>query len=716
MSDKKKSLAALNKEQKRAVTAEDRRVLVLAGAGAGKTRTLLEKILYLIQEKGISPDKILAITFTKNAANEMIDRLLIVADQDKSYSTALNDKTISARQLHQLRLQKAKEVKWINRLTIRTFHSLCFTILKHYGAKEYDNKFKLLLDGDDSSHRVEYSKIKAAESQYDVLHKMLIKCCENRDFLLKFKRYIIDFLVDRIHVRHPQVDTIYPNQKYYTSLNGNKVRSKSEQYICDWLYRHNINYIYEPKIDLSGFAFRPDFFIPEANLFIEHVSNLSSGMELKEKVFKDSGRTMVKTFENMTHDTALFNEILTRIVRRRLPADYSQTTMLSYEEEMSGRHPQVKDFLRQVLRVLDLVQVDRIDLQSLRHKIAKEKHSRVRDFYQCAIPIIESYQQYCVEKSYLDFNQLISVCIDLIKKNDDIKRILHEKYQYVLVDEFQDVNSIQVNFLKTVMDPSSQLFCVGDDWQSIYAFRGSDVGYIVNFNKYFKDSKLIVLNKNYRSTDTIVKASNEVISNNTFKIEKNISSATKSKKKIEVYSAIDHKDGVAYCVEKVKWLKNHGLGGDDILFLYRRSKMFDPYRSAFKKHNLKVNAKTIHSAKGLESSIVFIIGMTEGYGGFPDLWMDDRIYHILRPINMDQMMEEERRLFYVALTRAKDSLFLITELGNESSFLKEIPDDFKTYYSTPLELKKVFKTTCPNCTSIMDPSFKFCPECGLAST
>jgi superfamily I DNA/RNA helicase len=118
----------------------------------------------------------------------------------------------------------------------------------------------------------------------------------------------------------------------------------------------------------------------------------------------------------------------------------------------------------------------------------------------------------------------------------------------------------------------------------------------------------------------------------------------------------------------VQELLEDGLTNDDILFLYRRSKMYTPYFFRFKNDNVKVQSKTIHAAKGLEAKVVFIIGLTEGSGGFPDIWLEDRIFQVIKKANHDLLMEEERRLFYVAITRAKYKLFLITEKGNESIF------------------------------------------------
>jgi DNA helicase-4 len=140
--------------------------------------------------------------------------------------------------------------------------------------------------------------------------------------------------------------------------------------------------------------------------------------------------------------------------------------------------------------------------------------------------------------------------------------------------------------------------------------------------------------------------------------------------------------------------------------------MYFPYYQRFKEEKINVQAKTIHGAKGLESNVVFIIGLTEGNGGFPDIWLEDRIFQVIKKADHDMLMEEERRLFYVAITRAKDKLFLITEKGNESSFLKEIPDKFTLKTSLPNKsvIEKI--PVCPKCSSQLEKLFVFCPYCG----
>jgi superfamily I DNA/RNA helicase len=529
--------------------------------------------------------------------------------------------------------------------------------------------------------------------------------------MLRLKRYILDYIVDKIDLKKAN-NYISKDGKYFTTLDGVKVRSKSEQFIADWLYRHSIKYEYEPLLNIKDFSFRPDFYIPEANLYIEHISEKSSSTIDKEEQFEKGNLLLVKTYEAMTKDSAFFNHTLDTIVRGRLPANYYKTVALNFNEEFNGYFEDIKDFVRQIMRITDMIKVEGITIDKVLGDARLDQHDRVRSFYELAIPIVRKYIHYCTDKSYLDFNDLISRTISLFQNHSDISNKYKRKYQYILVDEFQDVNKLQVELIKLMLTDQTQLFCVGDDWQSIYGFRGSNVNYIIDFENHFANARVIKLNLNYRSTNNIVEASNEVIKNNKIKIEKDIQASKRSEHKIVVYSGSSEEENVQFCSIKVKELQADGLTNEDILFLYRRTKMYTPYFFRFKNDGVRVQAKTIHAAKGLEAKVVFIVGLTDGSGGFPDVWLEDRIFQVIKKANLDLLMEEERRLFYVAITRAKDKLFLITEKGNESSFLKEIPDIFTVRTNEPIKSVVDKIVICSKCFSQLEKLFAYCPYCG----
>ncbi|WP_276979521.1 ATP-dependent helicase [Flavobacterium filum] len=707
----KTNLSALNDRQHEAVVSEDKRLLVLAGAGSGKTKTLLQKLIYLIEEKSVSPSSILAITFTKNATNEMIDRLIISADKTGDYERLLFDKRISKAEKDRQRYLQQKKYKWIDGLTVKTFHSFCYSILRNYGVNEFDNKFRIIGD-EKKDEEDELSKHVAPENVFEVIHKLLIEQCEDNDYLLQLKRYVLDYIIDKIHLKKADPKFLPKDGKYFTTLDGTKVRSKSEQFIADWFYRHSIKYEYEPLLNVKDFSFHPDFYIPDANLYIEHISDKSFSTKDKEEQFKKGNLLLVKTFDSMTKDSALFNHSLDKIVKNRLPSNYHKTVTLNFKEEFHGYQEDVKDFVQQIIRITDMIKVENIDIDLVLENARKDQHERVRHFFELAIPIVKKYIHYCTDKSYLDFNDLISTSTSLFQNHEDIATKYKNKYEYILVDEFQDVNNLQVELIKLLLTDKTQLFCVGDDWQSIYGFRGSNVSYIVEFENHFTNARTIKLNLNYRSTQNIVGASNEVIKNNKFKVDKDVQASKKSEHKIVVYSGNSEEENIQFCLEKVRELLEDGISNDEILFLYRRSKMYSPYFYRFKNEGIRVQGKTIHASKGLEAKVVFIIGLTEGSGGFPDIWLEDRIFQVIKKANHDLLMEEERRLFYVAITRAKDKLFLITEKGNESTFLKEIPEAFTVRTTLPIKAVVDKVIICDSCFSQLEKLWVVCPYCG----
>jgi superfamily I DNA/RNA helicase len=703
----------LDSKQKEAILAENRRLLVLAGAGSGKTKTLIQKILYLLGEKNVKPSSILAITFTKNAANEMIDRLIFAGDDTGQYEKFISDKYITAAEKEKERRKRVMSKPWITNLTVKTFHSLCYQLLKNSGGASFDNQFRLIIDEQADELREAGHRAIAPEKSTDIKHKILLELCQDPLYLLKLKRYILDFYVDKSYIDKNIQSRTYSNNITYTTLKGEKVKSKSERDIADWLFRHNLKYVYEPAVNFKDFNFNPDFYIPQADLYLEHISNKSFKTTDKEEQFELAGRHCAKTFESMTQDSTLFNLALERIVMGKVTDRISQLAALKYEEEFKTYGDKINDFLRTVIRVQSMVKAEDISPNDLLSKAAMHKHERVRVFYELAVPILNAYKNYCINKSYLDFDDLILQSIHLLKQNEEIRNAYHEKFKCILVDEFQDVNSLQVRLLDLLLTPETQLFCVGDDWQSIYGFRGSEVDYIINFKKHFPLAEIIKLDVNYRSTQTIVGASTEVIRKNKFQIDKDIKAYKQTPSKIQIYRAKETEDdGVIYLVEKVTQLQENGLKPEDILVLYRRSKMYAPFREALRQANLKVTARTIHAAKGLEASVVFIIGLTDGSGGFPDIWLDDVVFRVVKDVKLDMLMEEERRLFYVALTRAKDELHLITEMGSESRFIDEIPKEF--YSMNTSEFRNIINpvSVCSHCATELRELYKFCPTCG----
>lgn len=705
----------LNQKQKESVLSDHPRLLVIAGAGAGKTKTLINKILYLIFEKNVDPASILAITFTRNAANEMIDRLIMYSDKSGHYKKIIENKKNLYENKDRIRKEYIKKYKWLSNLTIKTFHSFCYSLLRNHGAKNFDNRFKLLVDKNIIDESIDDPKM-SYESPKQIVNKLLKDLSNDNKYLLSLKQHILDYYVDKLHKVKDKSQ--YPNGLLYTTLRGEKVRSKSERLIADWFYRHEIDYLYEPKVNFTGdFTFNPDFFIPEAGVYIEHLTGLSYSTKDKEEQFRIGEQTLYKTYENMTHDIRSFYSVLESFVQGRINKKIKAETILKFEDEFRSYAKELNIFIDEALRVIDKIKVVDLDSNDIFSKGKTDKHDRVSEFYRLLEPLYLNYRAFCVENSYLDFNDLILEANSALNEYADIKEFYRNKFKYILIDEFQDVNSLQVKLTNHLLKDETNLFCVGDDWQSIYGFRGSDVGFIIDFEKHYDNSKIIRLDINYRSNDTIVKASNNVISHNKFKIQKEIKSFNSQNKKINLYLAqSEEEDGVDRVCEKITQLSDQGYPKEEILVLYRRRFVFAQYSDKLKQLKNKFTYRTVHASKGLEAKFVFIIGLTGSDYGFPFLMESDRIHQIFKPVNANLLLEEERRLFYVAMTRAREQLFLIAEKGNESEFIKEITDE---YLDRENFMTLEFDTEvhiCSNCGYELHSIFKFCPICGTPTS
>ena len=704
----KTDLSTLNDKQRAAVLSECNRLLVLAGAGSGKTKTLLHKINYLVDDKLVDAKNILAVTFTKNASNEMLDRLIVSADKTGYYEKFINTKGISVAEKRKERQSFLKKFPWLDKLTVKTLHSLCYQIIKTDGVHVFDNKFKIVADKKSSN---EFLGNAAEETVSEIIEKVTINLSSNKPFLLKLKRYILDYFVDFIH-HYKEQEEFRPNGKFFTSLREDKVRSKSEQFIADWLYRNSIDYVYEPEVKVDTSVFHPDFFIPQANIYLEHISNKSHPTFWKKGKMKIAGNTCIKTYDDATHNSAVFNKVLDRVIKGKISDDLSSATVLHYDEEFSNFRKEIKKFFREVNEVRNKIVNSEKPIEQIIREASESDFERVRMFYELAIPIINEFNDYCTNKSYLDFDGLLTKSIQLLQEHPNIRERYQDRYKYILVDEFQDVNNLQVKLLNLLTKESTQLFCVGDDWQSIYGFRGSEISYIVNFKEHFADSELLTLNLNYRSTDPIVSASTEAIKKNKFQIPKEIKAVKRGGQKIKIFYEEQEGQSNSFIWEAIEQHIAEGINPEEILVLYRRSAMASDLMKALNNSGHKVQFRTIHSAKGLEAKVVFILGLHSNKGGFPDPWLQDKIYQVIKPTDYDDLLEEERRLFYVALTRAKDHLYLISKKGAVSDFIRDIPDEYIFFKPSEESDGSNKVMLCASCEAKIEDHYKFCPVCG----
>ena len=287
-------------------------------------------------------------------------------------------------------------------------------------------------------------------------------------------------------------------------------------------------------------------------------------------------------------------------------------------------------------------------------------------FLLLSLNIYLKYTNYLNDNNLIDFDDMI------IKATDNVINY-NEKIKYIIIDEYQDTSYIRFNLIKKLLDKTNaNLMVVGDDYQSIYKFSGCDINLFLNFKKYFNDGKIMYLNTTYRNSIELVKTANKFIMKNKKQIKKNINSNKHLNNPIEIIYYRNEIDDFKKLLIKIydnKKLLVLGRNNFDInKYIDKEFKLINNY---YVYKNVKFEYMTIHKSKGLESDNVIILNMSNDILGIPSQIKNAKILKYVESYEK-YPFSEERRLFYVALTRTKNKVYLFTPTSNESIFIKEI--------------------------------------------
>ncbi|MFW5893217.1 MAG: ATP-dependent helicase [Bacillota bacterium] len=200
--------------------------------------------------------------------------------------------------------------------------------------------------------------------------------------------------------------------------------------------------------------------------------------------------------------------------------------------------------------------------------------------------VYPAYQRRLKNNNLLDFDDLLLLTIKILKQEPAVREFYHRQFEYVMVDEFQDTNDLQYQLISLLSNEKGNVFIVGDEDQSIYAFRGANIENLRKFKRDFRQPKLIVLEQNYRSTNTILKAANQVIASNKNRIEKNLYSTKDEGKKIRYFKGMSERDEADYVVEKIQELLAKGYTYEDFGILYRTNNTSRIFEEAFMKRRI----------------------------------------------------------------------------------------------------------------------------------
>ena len=294
-------------------------------------------------------------------------------------------------------------------------------------------------------------------------------------------------------------------------------------------------------------------------------------------------------------------------------------------------------------------------------------------FLQIAYDIYLLYQEEIKSTNSIDFDDMITIATKIVSNE------YNKKYKYIIIDEYQDTNLIRFNLIYEILKKTNaSLLVVGDDFQSIYGFTGCNLSMFLNFTKYFENASIYKITTTYRNSRELVNIAGNFIMKNEKQIKKNLI----SNKHLE--------NPIIVCYESSKRLLKKLLtilSDKDVLILGRNTFDINPYLDKelimdkygtihYNNNTNNIRFLTVHKSKGLESDNVIILHVVNDTLGFPNYLKNIKIFDFL--LDNDNLLDEERRLFYVALTRTKNKVYILSDNKKPSIFLSELTHEIKT--------------------------------------
>lgn len=676
----------LDPQQKEAVVTDELNTRVVAGAGCGKTSTIVGKVKYLIERKKIAPNEILLLSFSNNTVEEMTSRIRKVNDDLKA----------------------------------STFHKLGWDIVR-----EHEDEKRAVTKDNDLSHTIKDFFQKAFETNsavagkiltYFAFHMAINRDVSEFDSLGEYYNYLKNVDLETLKTKYSvrTVDErIRAKQKERISAKE-KVRSIQEAMIANFLFLHGINYEYEAPYPYEN-NYKPDFYLPDFDVYIEHfgitkdekVPWLSApdekkyldGIEWKRKTHKINHTTLLETY-SYYRDT-LFEQLDSELVSAGVTyqsVDYDKIYRTVFANSKDTTLTEFRELLSKFICQCKTRGYSTANFPALKHKEIEESEfmrNRRIAFLDIAEEAYRHYEQFLRDNNKLDFDDMIIDAAKLVRTHG-----CKQRYKYILVDEFQDISASRFELLKAIRDATNaKTFCVGDDWQSIYAFSGSDVEFFYSFPQYLGktpgETATVKIEKTYRNSQELVDIAGKFVMQNPRQLKKHLISDRHEPQPItlikypEAYRDKPIDKGQALCDALDMIAQQYGedtsvllLGryNDDIkdftsvtsVDVYGNSKAKERKVVYQKYRQMKIRFMTVHSAKGLEDDNVIILNARSGRYGFPCLLQDDPILDLLRDNPEDFENAEERRLFYVALTRTKNEVILLVPELSPSIFVKNL--------------------------------------------
>lgn len=719
----------LDEEQRRVILSDEDHTLVIAGAGAGKTTTIAAKVKYLTEKQNIKPSQILVISFTNKAVDELKNRIN-----------------------HNLRIPAI----------ISTFHSVGYSILRQSESEQ-----KRVVDGGFMYNVINnYLKTNILKD-YALVDKLILFFAsyisapyESNDINDYFK-FIAnsDFSTLKSNLNQYIKEITDRKTQKKETLRNETLRSAEEVMIANFLYMHQIEYEYEPiyqyRVLDSRKPYTPDFVIKqgEKTTYIEHFGITETGENSR---YTQQELERYKTFVNnkiklhRSHKTDLIytfskykdnRSILSHLEEELLKRGYELKRRNSAEVYKQLIDKQESKYITKLTWFICTF-ISNFKTQGFQYQKFNEfkqsiKNPRTKLFLEiCEVCYLE-YQKKLKEFNSIDFQDMINNSAQIIKN----KQLSKEKIElkYIIVDEYQDISRQRYNLIKELSQLcNAKIMAVGDDWQSIYAFSGSVLPLFTQFCNVVGYGTELKITRTYRNAQEIINIAGNFIQKNSKQIKKALISPKRIENPVFIqsyddsYSSNNDKSkggiynniGIAINEAIAQIIKYNSIESKtnipSILLIGRygfdarnmcKSNQFsydEKSGNVFSSKygaKVKLNFMTAHSSKGLSAENVIIINAKDNVYGFPSKVEDDPILKLVVSYDDSYNYAEERRLFYVALTRTKNRVFIITPKNKPSEFIKELLNEPHNYPNVTLngELSSLttndngVKNKCPKC-------------------
>lgn len=484
----------------------------------------------------------------------------------------------------------------------------------------------------------------------DNLLDSIIKSFFNND-LLKNRKLLNSFINEYIIKNNICLDDL-------------NICNDEEIIISNFLYFYNIKYSYKCIGFYKKYIYA--FYLEDYDLYIKHYNLDTNTLDDIENIREMLNKNVLETYTQMFKEGTIIDELTPFLKNNNVKLNKKKEEEIYEIFKLKGK--KIDNLSKTIYTFINMFKSNNFSFDKFDDITKKlKKDQKLLTILEIIKNIYILYQVNLKNNNQIDFNDMINLATNIIKKMD-----VFLKYKYIIIDEYQDTSYGRYELLKAIKEQgNSKLIAVGDDFQSIYRFTGCDVNMFINFTKYFPFSKILYLTSTYRNSSELIKLAGDFIMKNKYQIKKKLKSSKRLKKPIKIYLYKNTKE-IANLFQKIneKNLFVLGRNNNDINIFNINPFIIESDNIIYKDKNIKF--MSVHKSKGLENDAVVIVNLEDKMLGFPSKCEDDILISYLNNFKVYYPYDEERRLFYVALTRTKGNVYLFVPIKNKSIFVSEI--------------------------------------------